>query len=39
MAGRGGRGAILEALLARQQRPGEQNCSGAKEDEVRSTMF
>ena len=39
MAGRGGRGAILEALLARQQRPGAQNSNVANEDEVSSMVF
>jgi len=39
MAGRGGRGAILEALLAQQQRPGAQNDRVTDEDEVRSMVF
>jgi hypothetical protein len=30
---------MLEALLARQQRPGAQNGHVANEDEVRSTVF
>jgi len=39
MAGRGGRGAMLEALLARQQRPGAQNGQVADGDEVMSMVF
>jgi hypothetical protein len=35
MAGRGGRGAILEALLAQQRRPGVEDGSQAVESLVR----
>lgn len=35
MAGRGGRGAMLAALLAQQQNPGAEICSGADEGQVR----
>jgi len=39
MAGRGGRGALLEAFLAQQQRLGAQNSHVADGDEVRSMVF
>jgi len=39
MAGRGGRGAILEALLARQQRPRAQDGQAEDGNEVRSMVF
>jgi hypothetical protein len=35
MAGRGGRGALLEALLAQQRRPGAQILNEANDDQVR----
>jgi hypothetical protein len=34
MAGRGGRGALLEALLAQQQRPGDKSDAGADKSQV-----
>jgi hypothetical protein len=39
MAGRGGRGAKLKDILAKQQKPGVQNGHGTNEDEVRSMVF
>jgi len=39
MAGRGGRGAKLEALLAQQQRLGAQNSNVTNGNEVRSMVF